>query len=49
MIPAERAVAVWEPLADPPAQPQRIEAAPRLGGDPYFPGLAMELEAIWAG
>ena len=49
LIPAERAVEVWGPLADPPAPPQRMEAASRLEGEPYFPGLVVELEEIWAG
>ena len=49
LIPAERAVEVWQPLADPPAQPQRIERATRLDADPHFPGLAINLEEIWAG
>jgi Uma2 family endonuclease len=48
LIPAERAVEIWEPLADSPAQPRRIEAASRLEGDPQFPGLVVELEEIWA-
>ena len=49
LIPAERAVEIWEPLADSPAQPRRLEAASRLDGDPHFPGLAVDLEEIWAG
>lgn len=49
LIPAERAVEIWEPLADSPAQPRRLEAASRLDGDPQFPGLAIDLEEIWAG
>ena len=49
LIPAEQAVEIWEPLSDPPAQPRRIEAACRLDGDPQFPGLALDLEEIWAG
>ena len=53
LIPAERAVEIWEllvdPLADPPTPPRRIEAASRLEGDPQFPGLSVELEEIWAG
>ena len=49
LIPAERAVEIWEPLADSPAQPRRLEAASRLEADPHFPGLAIDLEAIWAG
>ena len=40
LIPAERAVEIWEPLADTPAQPRRIEAASYLDGDPHLPGLA---------
>ncbi len=48
LIPAERAVEIWEPLADSPAQPRRIDAATRLDGDPHFPGLAIDLEEIWA-
>jgi len=49
LIPAERAVEIWEPLADSPAQPRRLEAASRLEADPHFPGLAIDLEEIWAG
>jgi Uma2 family endonuclease len=49
LIPAERAVEIWEPYADPPAAPRRLEAASRLEGDPQFPGLTVELEEIWAG
>jgi Uma2 family endonuclease len=53
LIPAERAVEICEPLADPlaypPAPPRRIEAASRLEGDPQFPGLTVELKEIWAG
>jgi len=49
LIPAERAVEIWEPLADSPARPRRLEAASRLDGDPHFPGLALNLEEIWAG
>ncbi|MCP9859815.1 MULTISPECIES: Uma2 family endonuclease [unclassified Cyanobium] len=49
LIPAERAVEIWEPLAESPAQPRRLEAASRLGGDPHFPGLAVDLEEIWTG
>ena len=49
LIPAERAVEIWEPLADSPALPRRLEAASRLDGDPQIPGLLVELEEIWAG
>jgi Uma2 family endonuclease len=49
LIPAERAVEVWGPLADPTPEPRRIEAATGLDGAPAFPGLVIELEEIWAG
>jgi Uma2 family endonuclease len=49
LIPAQQAVEIWEPLADPPAQPRRIEAASHLDAAPHFPGLVVELEEIWAG
>jgi hypothetical protein len=49
LVPAERAVEIWEPLADPPAQPRRLDAATVLDADPHFPGLTLDLEAIWAG
>ena len=49
LIPADQAVEIWEPLADSPAQPRRLEAATRLDADPNFPGLAVDLEEIWAG
>jgi Uma2 family endonuclease len=53
LIPAERAVEIWEPLADlladPPAPPRRLEAATQLDADPHVPGLALDLAEIWAG
>ena len=49
LIPAERAVEIWEPLADPRAQPRRLEAATHLDAAPYFPCLVVELKEIWAG
>jgi Uma2 family endonuclease len=49
LIPAQQAVEIWEPLADPPAQPRRIEAASHLDATPHFPGLVVDLEEIWAG
>ena len=49
LIPAERAVEIWEPLAGPPAQPRRLEAATHLDAAPHFPGLVVELKEIWAG
>jgi Uma2 family endonuclease len=48
LIPAEQAVEIWEPLADTPAPPRRLEAATRLEGDPHLPGLAVDLDEIWA-
>ena len=48
LIPHQRAVEVWGPLAAPPPEPQRIEAASRLDGAPQFPGLVIALEEIWA-
>lgn len=47
LIPQERAVEVWGPL-DGGERGRRIEAATRLGGDPAFPGLLIDLEPIWA-
>lgn len=49
LIPAERTVEIWEPMAEIPAPPQRVEAASRLDGDPKFPRLVVDLEEIWAG
>jgi Uma2 family endonuclease len=49
LLPAERAVEIWEPLVDPPAQPRRLEAATHLDAAPHFPGLVVELKEIWAG
>ncbi|MCS5699581.1 Uma2 family endonuclease [Cyanobium sp. FGCU-52] len=49
LIPQERAVEIWQPLADPPEPPRRIEAATHLDGAPRFPGLVIELAEIWAG
>jgi Uma2 family endonuclease len=48
LIPAERAVEAWGPLAE-GEQGRRIEAATRLDAAPQFPGLVIELEEIWAG
>lgn len=49
LIPAERAVEIWEPLAGTSDQPRRLEAATHLDAAPHFPGLAVNLEEIWAG
>jgi Uma2 family endonuclease len=49
LIPKERAVEVWGPQEPGVESPQRIEAASTLSGEPLFPGLSIELEAIWAG
>lgn len=48
LIPRERAVEVWGPLEPGAASPQRIEAASTLSAEPLFPGLSIDLEAIWA-
>jgi Uma2 family endonuclease len=47
LIPAEQAVEVWTSL-DEPDQPRRLEGASRLEGGDGFPGLAIDLAAIWA-
>ncbi|MCS5697935.1 Uma2 family endonuclease [Cyanobium sp. FGCU-52] len=47
LIPAERAVEVWGPLAG-GEQGRRLEQATRLEGAPEFPGLSLDLEPIWA-
>lgn len=49
MQPVGGTMEIWEPLADPPAPPRRIDAASRLDGAPQFPGLTLDLEEIWAG
>ena len=52
LIPQQRAVEVWGPLAYPPLKPspdrKRLEAATRLDGGSEFPGLVIKLEEIWA-
>ncbi|MEB3167707.1 MAG: Uma2 family endonuclease [Synechococcaceae cyanobacterium] len=45
LIPEQRAVEVWGPLA---AEPLRIEAAISLDGAPQFPGLTIDLAELWA-
>ena len=49
LIPEQRAVEIWGPLAGPAESPRRIEPADRLDGAPLFPGLVIDLEEIWAG
>jgi Uma2 family endonuclease len=49
LIPEQRAVEIWGPLAGPAKSPRRIEPAARLDGAPLFPGLVIDLEEIWAG
>jgi Uma2 family endonuclease len=49
LIPEERAVEIWQPLAESEEQPRRIEVATHLDGAPLFPGLMIELSEIWAG
>lgn len=47
LIPEERAVEVWGPVEG-GERGRRIEAAQRLEGAPWFAGLAIDLEPIWA-
>jgi Uma2 family endonuclease len=49
LIPEQRAVEIWGPLAGPAESPRRIEPAARLDGAPLFPGLVIDLEEIWTG
>jgi Uma2 family endonuclease len=49
LIPEQRAVEIWGPLAGPAKSPRRIEPAARLDGAPLFPGLVIDLEEIWTG
>jgi Uma2 family endonuclease len=49
LIPEQRAVDIWGPLAGPSQSPRRIEPADHLDGAPLFPGLVIDLEEIWAG
>jgi Uma2 family endonuclease len=48
LIPEERAVEVWGPLQAGAKTPRRIAPASLLSAEPWFPGLSIELEAIWA-
>ena len=48
LIPRERAVEVWGPLEPGAESPERLEAASTLSGEPLFPELLIDLEAIWA-
>lgn len=47
LIPDARAVEVWGPLGAGAETPPRIAPASLLTADPLFPGLTIELEAIW--
>jgi Uma2 family endonuclease len=47
LIPAERAVEAWGPLAEGLAG-VRLENATRLDGAPQFPGLSIDLGEIWS-
>ncbi len=47
LIPQARAVVVWGPLEG-GERGRRIDAAPRLEGEPLIAGLAIDLEEIWA-
>ena len=48
LIPEERAVEVWGPLQAGAQTPLRIAPASLLSAEPWFPGLSIALEAIWA-
>jgi Uma2 family endonuclease len=48
LIPQERAVEVWGPWLDGAEIPSRLAPASLLSAEPWFPGLSLELEAIWA-
>ena len=48
LIPEERAVEVWGPLQAGAETPLRIAPASLLSAEPWFPGLSIALEAIWA-
>ena len=48
LIPQERAVEVWGPLRAGAETPLRIAPASLLSAEPWFPGLSIALEAIWA-
>jgi Uma2 family endonuclease len=49
LIPEQRAVEIWGPLAGPAESPRRIEPAARLDGAPLSPGLVIDLEEIRTG
>jgi Uma2 family endonuclease len=46
LIPAERAVEVWGPNE---SAPTRVDRAESLDAESPFPGLTIQLDAIWAG
>ena len=48
LIPQERAVEVWGPWQAGAEIPSRLAPASLLSAEPWFPGLSIELEAIWA-
>ncbi|MFN9622167.1 MAG: Uma2 family endonuclease [Cyanobacteriota bacterium] len=48
LIPRDRAVEVWGPLEASTETPLRIAPASLLSAEPWFPGLSIDLEAIWA-
>jgi len=43
LLPEEQAVEIW-PAA---GEPQRLEGAGPLAGDPLLPGLQLDLAEIW--
>jgi Uma2 family endonuclease len=48
LIPQKQAVEVWGPLQAGTETPLRVAPATLLTAEPWFPGLSIELEAIWA-
>ncbi|MEY4354621.1 MAG: hypothetical protein RLZZ609_2862 [Cyanobacteriota bacterium] len=48
LIPQERAVEVWGPWQAGAEIPSRLAPASLLSAEPWFPGLSIDLEAIWA-
>jgi Uma2 family endonuclease len=49
LFPEQKAVEIWQAESEGLVSgPRRLEPASRLEGGTLFPGLALELEEIWA-
>jgi Uma2 family endonuclease len=48
LFPEQKAVEIWQADGGSEPGPRRLEPASRLEGGTLFPGLALELEEIWA-